>query len=167
MQKGIILCMEPRGKDGSRDPYEYASVSRTDLHHPRMTSKPCKKVVVNENGKKGLNPNQLRPTNLPLRSPGQTGSGCLSSAGCWQVFELASIRSRSPLRGSPGLPPGSLFSLWKSSENQHEPQSIVALDICQQRLLCPLKEFLREIPRKFDEGRECSTRGLRSLQGGF
>jgi len=31
----------------------------------RVSTKPCKRVVVNENGKMGLNPNQLRPTNLP------------------------------------------------------------------------------------------------------
>ena len=31
----------------------------------RVSAKPCKRVVVNENGKRGLNPNQLRPTNLP------------------------------------------------------------------------------------------------------
>jgi hypothetical protein len=44
---------------------------------------------VNENGKRGVS-EPAQTYGPPARFPGRTGSGCLSRAGCWQVFGLAS-----------------------------------------------------------------------------
>lgn len=41
--------------------------------------------------KRGLDPNQFRPTDLPRGFQVKPALGCLSHAGCWQVFGLASI----------------------------------------------------------------------------
>ena len=46
-------------------------------------------LVVNENGR-GDGSEPAQTYGPPSRFPGRTGSGCLSQAGCWQVFGLAS-----------------------------------------------------------------------------
>jgi hypothetical protein len=99
----------------------------------RVSTKPCKRVVVNENGKMGLNPNRLRLTtslevsrsnrlrlSLPrrmlarLRARERFGFRRISTIHCFPAQKsscLSWIRSRSPLRGSPGFAPGSLLFL--------------------------------------------------------
>ena len=110
---------------------------------------------MNENGKRGLLPNQLRPTNLPrgfqaksaqVVSPKpdagrSSGSRALrpspysyypllpSSKELVPVVDSFSLTAAGQPRIRTGFPS---FSL-KNSENQHGLQFIVTFDICQQR----------------------------------
>ncbi len=99
---------------------------------PRVTAKPCERIGRERERKRGWirTSSDLRASLEVSRS---TGSGCLSHAGCWQVFGLASISAfaasllstasqlqrasacrgivRSPLRGSPELHRVPFYSL--------------------------------------------------------
>ena len=100
---------------------------------PRMRSKPCERIGRERERREETESEPAQTYRPPSRFPGRTGSGCLSHAGCWQVFRFAStsafagfllsihrfpapksscvswIRSRLPLRVSPGVAPGSLL----------------------------------------------------------
>jgi hypothetical protein len=57
---------------------------------PRMTSKPCKRIGRERERREETESEPAQTHRPPSRFPGRTGSGCLSHAGCWQVFRFAS-----------------------------------------------------------------------------
>jgi len=66
------------------------SESRTNIHPHGWLQNHVGGLVVNQERKRGKGSEPAQTYGPPSRLPGRIGSGCLSRAGCWQVFGLAS-----------------------------------------------------------------------------
>lgn len=106
---------------------------------PRMTSKPCERIG-RERERRGKTESEPAQTyGPPSRFPGQTGSGCLSHAGCWQVFRFAStLAFAGLLLSTPPLPSSKelvrvVDSFSRNAEGQsRRPGSLLLSDNAQR-----------------------------------
>ena len=57
---------------------------------PQMRSKPCERIGRERERREETESEPAQTYRPPSRLSGRTGSGCLSHAGCWQVFRFAS-----------------------------------------------------------------------------